>query len=160
MDMKKKACVLCGLALTGVLASGCMPLSSSTASGSSSASTSARAYITAVHQGFSNIDVQMDAMKKAVSASDGAAVYAALDKVDQQVSALEAVDTPDELKEVQAKYVGAAKNLAQTLREYAAYRLEGGSTSNDAAAKLAAIQANYADGINTLKAADEIAKGL
>ena len=102
----------------------------------------------------------MEDVKEAVAATDATAVYAALDKVDAQVAEIEKLTVPEGLEEVQAKYAGASKNLAETLRAYAAYRLDGGASAADAAAKLAAIQADYKEGIEALRAADEIAKGL
>ena len=160
MNMRKGACVICGLALAGALATGCMPVSSQAGSSAASSATPASAYITSVHQAFSTIDVQMEDMRKAAEAADVAAVYAALNKVDAQVAEIEKLTVPEGLEEVQAKYAGASKNLAETLRAYAAYRLDGGASATDAATKLAAIQADYKEGIEALRAADEIAKGL
>ena len=85
MNMRKGACVICGLALAGALATGCMPASSQAGSSAASSATPASAYITSVHQAFSTIDVQMEDVKKAAAAADTTAVYAALDKVDAQV---------------------------------------------------------------------------
>ena len=59
MNMRKGACVICGLALAGALATGCMPASSQAGSSAASSATPASAYITSVHQAFSTIDVQM-----------------------------------------------------------------------------------------------------
>ena len=160
MNMRKGACIICGLALTGVLATGCMPASSQTGASAAASATPASAYIASVHQAFSTIDVQMEDVKKAAAAADATAVYAALDKVDAQVAEIEKLTVPEGLEEVQAKYAGASKNLAETLRAYAAYRLDGGANASNAATKLAAIQADYKEGIEALRAADEIAKGL
>lgn len=162
MKTKKSVCIVCGLALVGLLVAGCMPISQSQtdASASASSATPARTYISSVHQAFSTIDAQMDDVREAAAAHDAAAIYAALDKVDQHVNDLQNIEVPEGLEEVQAKYVAASKSLSQSLREYTAYRFGGQTTASDSAPTLAAIQADYEEGINALKEADEIAKGL
>ena len=165
MNLKKTACVVCTVALTGVLAAGCIPVSSQStnaqsASQTTSTATLAQTYISSVKQVFSNIESEMEEVKKLAETADTSAIYAALDKVDQQVTDLQNITVPNGLEEVQKNYVEAAKSLAQTLRDYVSYRFEGGATASDAAAKLDAIQSAYNKGIELLKAADEIAKGL
>ena len=168
MNIKKSACVLCGLALAGALATGCMSTATTTstqASSSSSASTSttatpARTYITEVHQVFSDIDTSMDDLVKAAKALDSTAATTALDAIDAHVTELQGIEVPSGLETLQEKYVEATKTLAQSLRDYATYRLQGGASAEDAAAALSAIQSSYAQGIATLKEADSIAESL
>ena len=168
MNIKKSACVLCGLALAGTLATGCMSTATTTstqASSSSSASTSttatpARTYITEVHQVFSDIDTSMDDLVKAAKALDSTAATTALDAIDAHVTELQGIEVPSGLETLQDKYVEATKTLAQSLRDYATYRLQGGASAEDAATALSAIQSSYAQGIATLKEADGIAENL
>lgn len=155
--MNKKLCaiLLCGCALVGALATGCTSTQATT-----STVTPARTYITTVHQVYSQIDAQMDAVQTACAASDKEAVFTALNAVDKKVKELEAVETPSGLEELQAKYVSATKSLATTVRSYADYRLNGGSSTSDASDKLAQIQKDYAAGIEALKDADKLAQSL
>ncbi len=157
MNSKKWLGILCSLILVGVLMVGCVPLSASSAA---SSATPARKYIIAVHDVFSDIDAQMEIVKKASSTDDRASVYAALDKVDEQLKALEAIEVPEGLEELQEAYLGASKKLATTVRSYVDYRLGGAAAVPEAAVTLAAIQADYDTAIDALRAADDLAKSL
>ena len=151
MNKRTFACVVCGLALAGSLAAGCVPEQSQVAS----APSPARIYITSVHQVYDNIDTQMDALKGSAAAGDFAAVSAALDKVDAQVAALEGLEVPAGLEELQNKYVTATKTLETAVRQYADYRL---NKSN--AVTIDSIRESYAAGIQLLQEADNLAKAL
>lgn len=155
MNVKKCACLMCSLALAGAVVTGCIPNQART-----NAPTPARVYIDSVHQVYDQVDLQMTALATASASSDSAAVFASLDEVDKQVAALEALEVPNGLENLQAQYISATKSLASSVRAYAEYRYQGGSSASDAAARLAAIQASYASGIEQLKAADALAKSM
>lgn len=122
--------------------------------------TPASTYMNSVKGVFSSIQENMATFTKAVSAKDAQAARTVLDEVDSQVSKLSDISVPDGLDEVQKNYVQASKDLAQALRDYVTYKLDGGASASDAASALANIQSAYQKGIDALKAADNAAKSL
>ena len=123
-----------------------------------------RTYMSQVNQIMVELDEGLDAFTDAVSRNDTVNMGSALDQALKTLDKLDGLEVPAALKDVHKDYVDAAATLEGALRDYAALYAEIDAAAegdkadwDDYEDRISQIQAQYDEGVQGLKDADEAA---
>ena len=153
--MNKKLAMMAVSAMCALtVGSLCVGCSGTQATTQNTEATAARTYMSQVNQTMETLDEKLDNFVDAVSRGDSVGMKTQADKALEALSALDSIETPDQLKEVQDGYKTGADCLKQALTDYVTlYTTQDASAIN--ADQLATIQAKYDEGVAALKEADK-----
>ncbi|MDO4183532.1 MAG: hypothetical protein Q4E12_08030 [Coriobacteriia bacterium] len=119
-----------------------------------------RAYMSQVNQTMETLNEKLDLFVDAVSRGDAIGMKTQVDRAMESLTALENLEAPEALKEVQDSYKSGCENLKLALKDYVnLVTTTEDFTAIDAAA-LETIQSEYDAGVKALKEADEKAASL
>ncbi|MBQ9044051.1 MAG: hypothetical protein IJ111_14700 [Eggerthellaceae bacterium] len=154
---KKLGALVCALALAcGVLA-GCANSAATTATAEQQAN---RAYMSQVNGIMEELGEGLDTFVDAVSRNDIVNMRTQADNAYKALDELKDLEVPDELADVQEKYVKGADKLREALDGYIALYTEMNSESFDMStydARIDAVQSLYDEGVDLMAEADETA---
>lgn len=119
-----------------------------------------RTYMASVNQIMTNVDSDLEDFVDAVSRNDLVNMRTQADKAFTELDQLNSLDVPDEMSDIQAKYVEGATKLKNALNDYInLYTDVQNGTVDDATynTRIQSIQAEYDAGIAALQEGDQIA---
>ena len=155
--------VACAAALSAGILAGCQ----SPATGATDQQQANRTYMTKVNQAVEDLNLRLADFDEAVAQGNAVNMRTKADDAFAAIDALQAVDTPDAMKDLQQNYVDGCTKLKDALSAYIDLYTEIDSATEehpfDYATyddRLKAVQDAYNEGIDKLKAADEEALKL
>lgn len=126
-----------------------------------------RQYMTRVNTCMEDLGLKLDAFNDAASRGDLVSMRTQADKAFKELDTLKAIETPEELQEVQDDYVKGCESLRDALNAYIDLYTEIDSATDEHPfdyatydERIAEIQKTYDDGISALEAADSRAAEL
>lgn len=128
---------------------------------------SAGDYMTSVAKTSTQLSSALSEFAAAISENDLSAIQPKADAAYEVLAQMEALEAPDDLKEVKGKYDEATQSLKDSLKDYVALYLEIQNTPEgntfdftNYASQIEAIQKSYDNGLNLLEEADNMATEL
>lgn len=146
----------CALALAAGVLAGCAAPSAQV----DDAQQASRNYMSQVNGIMSELGDNLDSFEGAVSRGDVVNMRTQADDAFKALDSLSSLEAPDELKDVQQKYVDGTAKLREALDGYITLYTDLKSDSFDQstyASRLSKVQSLYDEGVELLKQADEAA---
>ncbi len=155
--VKKLATAVCAVALAGGVLAGCTNAAANTATAEQQAN---RVYMSQVNEIMEELGDGLDSFVDAVSRNDIVNMRTQADNAYQALDKLGDLEAPDELADIQEKYVDGADKLREALDEYIALYTEMNGASFDMStydSRIDDIQKLYDEGVDLMSEADETA---
>ena len=167
MNRKTKLRLLvlaCVAALTMGLLTGCLPQMDTGATEDQKAN---RTYMTKVNQAMEDLNTRLESFDEAVSRGDAVTMRTQADNAFAAIDTLNAIDTPEAMKDLQKDYVDGCNALKEALNSYIDLYTDIDSATEEHPfdygtydERIKAVQDKYNEGIQKLKDADEAAVKL
>lgn len=158
--MKRFALKCTMLACLAALAAGCLAACSSAATGVDAAQQDNKSYMSQVNGIMDELGSDLDSFVDAVSRNDLVNMRTQADNAYKALDDLEALEVPDDLADVQKKYVDGSAKLRKALDDYIDLFTEASSGALEQSTyedRIAVIQKAYDEGVALLKEGDELA---
>lgn len=150
--------LVCGVALTLGILSGCM----AQPTGASQEQQANRTYMTKVNQAMEDLNSRLQSFDDAVARGDAVTMRTQADNAYEVIDTLDAIDTPEAMKDLQKDYVDGCTALKEALNAYVDLYTEVDSATEAHPfdygtydERIKAIQDKYNEGIQKLKDADD-----
>lgn len=159
--IRKTIAIACICALSLLALCGCADRNSGEASEAQKAN---RAYMSQVNEAMDALKADLGGFVDAVSRDDVVNMRTQADNAFKRIDKLEALTAPDALSDVHAKFIEGAKKLKSALDGYVALYAEIRSATDEKPfdwsnyeSRIAAIQAQYNEGVSILEEGDKLA---
>ena len=155
----KIGALACAIALACGLLAGCANTAANNANSEQQAN---RTYMSQVNEIMEQLDSGLDSFIDAVSRGDVVNMRTQADNAFQILDKLAELEAPEDLADVQEKYVEGADKLREALDAYITLYTDMSKSSFDQSTyddRIAQIQKLYDDGVKLMQEADEAAAG-
>ena len=156
-NIVKLGALVCAIALACGMLAGCANTGANTASSEQQAN---RAYMSQVNEIMEQLGLGLDSFVDAVSRGDIVNMRTQADNAYQALDKLDALEAPEELKDVQDKYKEGTSKLREALDGYITLYTDMSGASFDMSTydkRIAEIQALYDEGIGLMEEGDKAA---
>lgn len=164
---KTRVVRVCSAVFTTILLMGALAGCQSPATGATDQQQANRTYMTQVNQAVEDLNSRLTSFDEAVAQENVVTMRSKADDAFKAIDDLEAIDTPDAMKDLQQNYVDGCRKLEDALNAYLDLYTEIVSSDEESGFdystyddRIEDIQKSYNEGIDMLKSADEEALKL